>query len=131
MQKVGVIELLFYLPLSNGHLERVFLQLKLIKNDRRINLNEDRLDQLIWTGVDGPPSNKRGSSNAINDWYNGRATASTRASSSSSIVQDLSEGENECQQGLMFSLDDWKEWVQINTGEEIGEDKDDVAGYGR
>jgi len=31
----------------------------------------------------------------------------------------------------MFSLDDWKEWVQINTGEEIGEDKDDVAGYGR
>ena len=55
---LGVIELLFSLPLSNGHLERVFSQLKLIKNDRRINLSEDRLDQLIQIGTDGPPIDK-------------------------------------------------------------------------
>ena len=55
---LGVIELLFSLPLSNDHLERVFSQLKLIKNDRRINLTEDRLDQLIQIGTDGPPIDK-------------------------------------------------------------------------
>ena len=59
-----MIELLFSLPLSNGHLERVFSQLKLIKNDQRINLSEDRLDQL---GTDGPPIDKWDSLNAIND----------------------------------------------------------------
>lgn len=95
------------------------MQLKLIKNDRRINLTEDRLDQLIQIGVDGPTSNKWDSSNAINDWYNDktrRVTASTRDSSGSSIVQD-SDGEDEYQQGQMFSLDNWKEWIQISTGE--------------
>lgn len=125
---LGVIELLFSFPLSNGHLERVFSQLKLIKNDRRINLTEDRLDQLIRIGTDGPPSDKWDSSNAINDWYNDktrRVTASTRASSSNSIVQD-SEGEDECQHGQVFSLDDWKEWVRISTGEEeVDENQDD------
>ena len=64
---LGVIELLFSLPLSNDHLERVFSQLKLIKNDRRINISEDRLDQLIRIGADGPPIDKWDSLNAIND----------------------------------------------------------------
>ena len=34
----------FCLPMSNGHLERVFSQLKLIKINRRICLGEDTLD---------------------------------------------------------------------------------------
>ena len=76
---LGVIELLFSLPLSNGHLERVFSQLKLIKNDRRINLSEDRLDS-NWQ------------LDSLTAWYKDktrRVTASTRPSSStSSTAQD-------------------------------------------
>ena len=36
-----------YLPMANGWLERVFSQLKLIKNYRRTCLKEDTLDQLL------------------------------------------------------------------------------------
>ena len=124
---LGVIELLFSLPLSNGHLERVFSQLKLIKNDRRINISEDRLDQLIRIGTDGPPIDKWDSLNAINDWYKDktrRVTASIRPSSStSSTAQDPAAEEN-CQHEQLFSLDDWKEWLQISTGEEVESDED-------
>ena len=105
-----MIKLLFFLPLSNDHLERVFTQVKLIKNDQHINLTEDRLDQLIRFGTDGPPFDKWDSLNVITNWYKDktrRVTASTETSSSST-VQD-SEGEDD---GQPFSLDDWKEWVQ-------------------
>ena len=56
---LGVVELLFTFPLSNGHLERVFSQLQLIKNDYCTHLSENRLDQLVRINVDGPP---------IQDW---------------------------------------------------------------
>ena len=49
-----VVELLFCLPVSNGHLERVFSQIKLIKNNRRTCLRENTLDQLIRINVEGP-----------------------------------------------------------------------------
>ena len=41
---VSIVELLFCLPLSNGRLERVFSQLKLVKPDRRSRLSEDSID---------------------------------------------------------------------------------------
>ena len=44
---LAIIELLFCLPMANGQLERVFSQLKLIKNDRRTCLKEDTLDWLL------------------------------------------------------------------------------------
>ena len=44
---LAIIELLFCLPMANGRLERVFLQLKLIKNDRQTCLKEDTLDWLL------------------------------------------------------------------------------------
>ena len=52
---LGVVELLFCLPLSNRHLEWVFSQIKFIKNDRRIHLTENRLDQLVRIDCCGPP----------------------------------------------------------------------------
>ena len=50
-----IIELLFCLPMANGHLERVFSQLKLVKNTRRTSIREDTLDQVLRINVDGPP----------------------------------------------------------------------------
>lgn len=40
---LGLVELLFTIPLSNGHLEQCFSQLKVIKSDRRSCLKEDRI----------------------------------------------------------------------------------------
>ena len=52
---LGLVEMLFCLPMSNGHLERVFSQLKLIKTNRRNCLSEDRLDSLVRIATTGPP----------------------------------------------------------------------------
>ena len=43
MNVLGLVEPLFTIPLSNGHLERCFSQLKLTKTDRMTCLKEDRL----------------------------------------------------------------------------------------
>ena len=63
-----VVELLFCLPVSNGHLEQVFSQLKLIKVNRRTSLREDTLDQLIRINVEGPPLSKWDASCALQLW---------------------------------------------------------------
>ena len=52
---LGLIELLFCLPMSNGHLEHVFSTLKLIKSDHRSALGEDTLGNLLRIVVDAPP----------------------------------------------------------------------------
>ena len=52
---LGLAELLFSLPMSNGHSERIFSQLKLIKTNRRTGLGEGRLDSLLCIVTTGPP----------------------------------------------------------------------------
>ena len=49
-----VVEQLFCLPISNGHLERVFSHMKLIKGERCSSLSEDRLDDLLRISVEAP-----------------------------------------------------------------------------
>ena len=63
-----IVELLFCLPMSNGHLEQVFSQLKLIKGSRHISLGEDTLDRLIRINVEGPPLSKWDASCALELW---------------------------------------------------------------
>ena len=53
-----LVELTFCIPLSNGHVERCFSQLKLTKTNRRVSLGEDRLDQILHIVIDGPPFEK-------------------------------------------------------------------------
>ena len=118
---LGVVELLFTFPLSNGHLERVFSQLKLIKNDYCTRLSENRLDQLVRIDVDGPPIQDWDSSNALDIWYKEktrRITANTRASTSKRHSED-----EVCQEvDETFSLDEWKQWLQISMDEDLDED---------
>ena len=104
-----VIELLFCLPVSNGHLERVFSQIKLIKNNRRTCLRESTLDQLIRINVEGPPLSEWDSSFALNLWLkeksrrlNQKETRTPR-STSSTMIPDSSDDE--------FTLDGWEEWI--------------------
>ena len=66
---LAVIELLFCLPIANGRVERVFSQLKLIKNNRRTCLRENTLDQLLRINVEGPPLSDWDPTHALELWY--------------------------------------------------------------
>jgi hypothetical protein len=50
-----LVELLFCLPMANGHLERVFSQMKIVKTNRRTSLSEDTLDHILRIKCEGPP----------------------------------------------------------------------------
>ena len=52
---LGLVELLFCIPVTNGHVERVFSTLKHIKTNLQSSLSEDHLDDLLKISVDGPP----------------------------------------------------------------------------
>ena len=69
MSYVGLVELLFSLPMSNGHLERVFSQLKHIKTNRRTGLSENRLDSLLRIVTTGPPLSEWDASGAVQLWW--------------------------------------------------------------
>ena len=66
---LGLAELLFSLPMSNGHLERTFSQLKLITTNRHTGLGEGRLDSLLRTVTTGPPLSEWDASGAVQLWW--------------------------------------------------------------
>lgn len=66
---LNLIELLFCLPMSNGHVERVFSTLKLIKTDHRSCLNEQHLDDVVRIMVEGPSLSQWDSNRAIQPWW--------------------------------------------------------------
>ena len=67
MRRHGLIS--FCLPVSNGHVERVFSMLKVIKSDRCNSHGEDRLDQLVRIKVDGPPFAQWDATPAVQLWW--------------------------------------------------------------
>ena len=66
---LGLVELLFSLPMSNGHVERVFSQLKVIKTNRRSCLGEDRLDGLLRIATTAPPLSLWDASHSVKLWW--------------------------------------------------------------
>ena len=116
---LGVVELLFCLPMSNGHLEQVFSQLKLIKVNRRTCLGEDTLDRLVRINVEGPSLSRWDASYALELWQKDKVRrvsckdtptqpdplpshASTSTSTSTPTSTD----------SCHVSLDDWEEWIE-------------------
>ena len=63
---LNLIELLFC---SNGHVERVFSTLKLVKSDRRNCLSEQHLDDVLRIMVEAPPLSQWDSSRAVQLWW--------------------------------------------------------------
>ena len=59
----------FCLPMSNGHLEKVFLTLKLIKCDRKSSLGEDQLDNLLRIAIDSPALSYWDPDGAVQLWW--------------------------------------------------------------
>ena len=64
-----MVELLYCFPVANETLERVFLQLKQIKDDFWCSLNETTLDELLRIAVEAPPLSKWDAEGTLNLWY--------------------------------------------------------------
>ena len=116
-----VIELLFCLPIANGHLERVFSHLKLIKNNRRTCLQEDTLDQLLRINVEGPSLDEWDATGAIQLWCSEKTRRLNQKDSRSYHKQSNPAG-NETEV-YNFSLDDWQEWI---ADDDVNDDSNDT-----
>lgn len=68
-QVLALCELLFSLPFSNGHVERIFSTLKIIKTDRRTNLLTSTLCDLLEVTVEGPPLTDFNAKAAVELWW--------------------------------------------------------------
>ena len=66
---LGLVQLLFCLPVSNGHVEQVFSQLKIIKTERRTELAENRLDSLLRIATSGSNMSNWDPTHAMNLWW--------------------------------------------------------------
>ena len=111
-------ELLFSLPFSNAHVERIFSTLKVIKTERRTQLKRQTLSDLLEIQVEGPPLAEFSPNEAVKLWWEDCQTTrrvnqaprkdyrprdSTEASSST--LQPNTEEQTET-----VSLKDWDKW---------------------
>ena len=64
-----VSELLFSLPFSTAKVERLFFTLKIIKNERRINLNCSTLNDLLEVNTEGPTLKDFSADAAVDLWW--------------------------------------------------------------
>ena len=113
---LGLVELLFYLPMSNRHLERVFSQLKLIKTDRRTSLNEDRLDSLLRIATTGPPLSQWDASGAFELWWKDkkrRNVEDSRAPPTQSTSAGRETEPEDSTTSTPICLEDWESWAVV------------------
>ena len=115
---LSLIEMLFTIPVSDGHLERCFSQMKVLKTDKRCSLSEKRLDKLLHIHLESPPLGQWDAKGAVQLWWQDKTrrptrtttpTCSSRQSSSITIVDSEDEEEDEEPQ---LNLEDWEQWLQ-------------------
>ncbi len=92
--------------MSNGHVERLFSILKLIKTDRRNSLSEDHFDDLLRVSVDGPPLDKWQATGAIELWWKSKQRRSETQRSQSSVSGTTADSQHELQE-LETDTDDY------------------------
>lgn len=114
-----LVQLLFCIPMANGHVERTFSILKLIKTERRNCLSENHLDDLMRISVDGPPLSLWDATTSVHLWWkdkqrrvgeNKSDSASTSASTSPSPM-----GNERAPTFIDFSDTDWTFFDYINS----------------
>ena len=124
---IRVCELVFSLPFSNAHVERLFSTLKLIKTNRRTKLESTTLSDLLEIQVEGPPLSSFSADDAVSLWWKDCATTRrvnqqprkeyacrSREPGSSSTSTTESSPDS-------FSLDDWDAWFPSSTTSESSE----------
>ena len=118
-----ICELIFSLPFSNGHIERTFSALKLIKTDRRTSLNTFTLSDLLDITAEGPELGEFSAEQAVDLWWNDttsrRPKQSTRKQykvqkcSTSKGADNTSESDDD--DSFALTLDDWDSWFKDDT----------------
>ena len=106
---LGLVELLFTLPMSNGWVERIFSVLKLIKTDRHTKLSEDHLDDLLRISVDGPPASEWDATNAVRLWWSSkqrRQVGDTQTASTPRQVEASTSSDSQFDSAYL-NLEDW------------------------
>ena len=109
---LGLVELLFCLPVANGRVERMFSRLRIIKPDSRTSLSKDRLDSLLRIS-EGPSVDAWQVGRAIKLWWSektrrqvGDARQLRRASRKPGEEDpDVSEESDGCCDSLFANLD--------------------------
>ena len=110
-------KLVFSLPFSNAHVERLFSTLKIIKTDRRSNLKSTTLSDLLDIQVEGPPLTSFSADRAVSLWWNDCQTTRRvnqqprkeyrpRESGSSSTSLETTAPESED----TITLEEWVKW---------------------
>ena len=114
----SLCELAFSLPFSNRRIEQIFSSMKVIKTDRRTNLQADTLNDLMEIYVEGPSFTSYSADRAVELWWSEcnttrrfnqtlpRKEYRPRASSTS---QD-DEEETPDTAPLQSTLEAWDEW---------------------
>ena len=106
--------------MSNGHLERIFSQLKLIKTNRCTGLGEDRLDSLLRVVTTGPPLSEWDTSGAVQLWWSdkkhrnvsdSRSQPSSISNPSCSTSFNTSTSSQPSEEQERMSLEDWENWA--------------------
>ena len=128
--------LLLTLPVSNGKLERLFSTLKVIKVDKRSQLSNDSLDDLMVINAEHVPLKEFNPDQSIKLWWDAKlrrpnqsvrkpytkhiSTTTTSSTDDDSVVEvDHSESGTICASSTVsdtdsadtFVLDDWNEFV--------------------
>ena len=118
-----LIELLFSLPASNGKLERVFSQLNIIKSDKRVQLSNETLNDLLTISMNTDSLDCFDPDPAIDLWWNDkvrrpnpkvRKPYQKRQRQSSSSFEPESSSDSDEPTPL---LDTWDEWMESSESE--------------
>ena len=115
-----VCELIFSLPFSNAHVERLFSTLKVIKTNRHTNLESTTLSDLLEIQVEGPSLDGFSASDAISLWWKDCCTTrqvnqQPREEYKLRESEPSSSNTTECSEVSQdtITLDDWDEWLKV------------------
>ena len=113
---LSLVELIFCIPLSNGHVERCFSQLKITKTSRRTSLKENRLDQLLRIRIEGPSLQDWDSTNAVKLWWEKkcRRTETSRSGFRKRTVSERSPHHSDSEE-IQVNLSDWENWLESES----------------
>ena len=109
-------ELVFSLPFANGHVERMFSTMKVIKTNLRTNLKSCTLSDLLEIKVEGPPLASFSADKAVSLWWDDCKTTRRVNQMPRKEYRPRDKGESSGASSetpepvSMIALDEWDSW---------------------
>lgn len=123
-----VCDLIFSLPFSNAHAERLFSTLKIVKTERHTRLQADTLTDLLDIKVEGPPLANFDADQAISLWWSDCKTvrrvnqAPRKEYRPRKSTDPVSPEPGPHEETL--TLEDWDDWFHVKEPESLLESND-------